>query len=55
MAQVTEAIFTGRVLKPLTKLSLAESQHVRLLIESVSPLPSIEPTRSRSLRTEFRG
>ena len=36
MAQVTEAIFTGGVLKPLGELSLHESQRVRLIVEPVN-------------------
>jgi predicted DNA-binding antitoxin AbrB/MazE fold protein len=33
MAQVTEAIFTRGVLKPVGKLSLRESQRVRITVE----------------------
>ena len=39
MAQITEAIFTGGVLRPLEELSLRESQRVRLLNE---PMPDRE-------------
>lgn len=40
MAQITEAIFTGGVLKPVDALSLKESQRVRLIVEPIGdPLP----------------
>jgi predicted DNA-binding antitoxin AbrB/MazE fold protein len=40
MAQITEAIFTGGVLKPVDDLCLRESQRVRLIIEPIGdPLP----------------
>ena len=43
MAQITEAIFTGGVLKPVDKLSLRESQRVRLIVEPIGdPLPDRE-------------
>jgi predicted DNA-binding antitoxin AbrB/MazE fold protein len=35
MAQVTEAIFTNGVLKPLEELSLHESQRVRITVEPI--------------------
>ena len=43
MAQITEAIFTDGVLKPLDNLSLQESQRVRLIVEPIGdPLPDRE-------------
>ncbi len=43
MAQITEAIFTGGVLKPIENLSLRESQRVRLIVEPIGdPLPDRE-------------
>ena len=33
MTQVTEAIFTGGVLKPVDQLQLRESQRVRVIVE----------------------
>jgi predicted DNA-binding antitoxin AbrB/MazE fold protein len=46
-SQVTEAIYSEGVLKPVGTLSLHESQRVRLIIE---PLDSVlEPERSAAL------
>ena len=43
MAQITEAIFTGGVLRPLEELSLRESQRVRLIVEPLNePMPERE-------------
>ncbi len=40
MAQITEAIFTNGVLKPVETLSLKESQRVRLIVEPIGdPMP----------------
>jgi hypothetical protein len=35
MAQVTEAIYTHGVLKPLEELALREAQRVRLIVETL--------------------
>jgi predicted DNA-binding antitoxin AbrB/MazE fold protein len=43
MAQVTEAVFRGGVLKPVEDLALREDQRVRLIIE-----PLEEPQRDRA-------
>jgi predicted DNA-binding antitoxin AbrB/MazE fold protein len=45
--QVTDAIYTGGVLKPLGTLSLRESERVRLIIERNGP-----PELSRQLALE---
>jgi len=47
MAQITEAIFTGGVLKPVDNLSLRESQRVRLIIE---PIGDSLPDRGAALK-----
>ena len=36
-SQVTDAIYSGRVLKPLGEVSLHESERVRLIIERQEP------------------
>lgn len=36
-SQVTEAVFTGGVLKPLGSVSLRESERVRLIIQREEP------------------
>ena len=40
MAQITEAIFTGGVLKPVEDLSLREAQRVRLIVETLEDAPA---------------
>ncbi len=35
MAQITEAVFQDRVLRPLGKLDLREKQRVRLVVEPI--------------------
>lgn len=45
--QVTEAIYTAGVLKPVGTLSLHESQRVRVIIDSVDSV--VEPERSTAL------
>jgi predicted DNA-binding antitoxin AbrB/MazE fold protein len=47
MVQITEAIFTGGVLKPLDALSLRESQRVRLIVE---PIGDSLPDRDAALK-----
>jgi predicted DNA-binding antitoxin AbrB/MazE fold protein len=48
MAQITEAIFTGGVLKPVNALSLKESQRVRLIVEPIGdPLPDRDAALNR--------
>jgi predicted DNA-binding antitoxin AbrB/MazE fold protein len=48
MAQITEAIFTGGVLKPVDALSLKESQRVRLIVEPLGhPLPDRDAALKR--------
>jgi predicted DNA-binding antitoxin AbrB/MazE fold protein len=50
MAQVTEAIFTGGVLKPVEALSLKESQRVRLIVEPIGdPLPDRDASLKKLL------
>jgi predicted DNA-binding antitoxin AbrB/MazE fold protein len=46
MTRITEAIFTGGVLKPIEELSLRESQRVRLIIDPVGE-PASEPLPDR--------
>ncbi len=48
MVRVTEAIFTGGVLKPLSDLQLEEEQRVRLIVE---PIEQAQP-RDRTLAFE---
>jgi predicted DNA-binding antitoxin AbrB/MazE fold protein len=36
MAQITEAIFAGGVLRPVDTLSLRESQRVRLIVDPIA-------------------
>ncbi len=45
-SQVTDAIYTGGVLKPLGRVSLRESEHVRLTIERKN---LAEPDRQAAL------
>jgi predicted DNA-binding antitoxin AbrB/MazE fold protein len=45
--QVTEAIYTAGVLKPVGTVSLQESQLVRLIIDSLDSV--VEPERSTAL------
>lgn len=52
MAQITEAIFIGGVLKPLNDISLREAQHVRLIIQ---PLESPSGDRKAALRKLRKG
>lgn len=48
MAQITEAVFTGGVLKPVDDLSLKESQRVRLIVEPIGdPLPDRDAALKR--------
>jgi predicted DNA-binding antitoxin AbrB/MazE fold protein len=55
MVQITEAIFTGGVLKPVDALSLKESQRVRLIVEPLGdPLPDRDAALKR-LRTGIEG
>ena len=55
MAQITEAIFMGGVLKPVDALSLRESQRVRLIVEPIGdPLPDREAAL-RKLREGIEG
>jgi len=39
-SQVTDAVYTGGVLKPLGSVSLREDEHVRLIIERTEPVSS---------------
>jgi predicted DNA-binding antitoxin AbrB/MazE fold protein len=48
MAQVTEAVYQGGVLKPVDKLDLADQQRVRLIVEPIQGEPS--PDRAAALR-----
>jgi len=55
MAQITEAIFTGGVLKPVETLSLKESERVRLIVEPIGdPLPDRDAALKR-LRAGIEG
>jgi predicted DNA-binding antitoxin AbrB/MazE fold protein len=40
MAEITEAIFSGGVLKPLEDLALREAQRVRLIVEPIDEVPA---------------
>jgi predicted DNA-binding antitoxin AbrB/MazE fold protein len=52
MAQITEAIFTGGVLKPVGNLSLREAQRVRLIVE---PLGDVVTDRAEALKRLLTG
>jgi predicted DNA-binding antitoxin AbrB/MazE fold protein len=55
MTRITEAIFTGGVLKPVEELSLRESQRVRIIIDPVGePLPDREAAL-KQLRAGIEG
>jgi len=47
MAQITEAILTGGVLKPIGDLCLQEAQRVRLIVE---PIGDALPDRDAALK-----
>ena len=48
--QVTEAIFSGGVLKPLGKISLHEAERVRLIIERTESTPEARRLAFERLR-----
>jgi len=39
MTRITEAVFTGGVLKPLEELALRESERVRVIVQSLEATP----------------
>jgi predicted DNA-binding antitoxin AbrB/MazE fold protein len=43
LTQVTEAVFSGGILRPLENLALKESQRVRLIVEAID-----EPAEDRA-------
>jgi predicted DNA-binding antitoxin AbrB/MazE fold protein len=49
-SQVTEAIYSGGVLKPLGEVSLHESERVRLIIERSGPRPQTRHLALERLR-----
>lgn len=53
MTQVTEAVFTQGVLKPLGELELREAQRVRLIVESLDDVGGGE--RSSALKRLLAG
>jgi predicted DNA-binding antitoxin AbrB/MazE fold protein len=55
MAQITEAIFTGGVLKPVDDLSLRESQRVRLIIEPIGDPLRDREAAVKKLRSGIKG
>ena len=48
MAQVTEAVYQGGVLKPIGKLDLQEQQRVHLIVEAIQG--GAAPDRAAALR-----
>jgi predicted DNA-binding antitoxin AbrB/MazE fold protein len=50
-SQVTDAIYTGGVLKPLGDISLQESERVRLIIERTGQSPTDRRLAFERLRT----
>ena len=53
MAQVTEAIYTHGVLKPMEELALREAQRVRLIIEPLDDTDRVD--RSAALQRLLAG
>jgi predicted DNA-binding antitoxin AbrB/MazE fold protein len=53
--QVTDAIYTGGVLKPVEKLSLAESERVRIIIERTVPVNADRQIALERLRAGIEG
>ena len=49
-SQMTDAIYTGGVLKPLSSVSLHESERVRLIIERTEQSESDRPLALERLR-----
>ena len=49
-SQVTDAIYSGGVLKPLSEVSLHESERVRLIIERSDPRPQARQLALERLR-----
>lgn len=49
-SQMTDAIYTGGVLKPLSSVSLHESERVRLIIERTEQAESDRPLALERLR-----
>jgi predicted DNA-binding antitoxin AbrB/MazE fold protein len=47
MVQITEAIFSGGVLKPVGDMALAEGQRVRLVVEPIDGGSSADTPSSR--------
>ena len=59
MAQITEAIFSGGVLRPLEDLALREAQRVRLIVEPIEEFPTDRQAALKKLlagieRMQFR-
>ncbi len=53
MIQVTEAIYSQGVLKPVSPLMLANNQRVKLIVQPVARLSPVE--REAALRRLFEG
>ena len=49
MTQITEAVYTDGVLRPLGNLSLREAQHVHLIVEPIGDAPTDRPAALRRL------
>lgn len=49
-SQVTDAVYSGGVLKPLGEVSLRESERVRLIIERTAPRPQTRQLALARLR-----
>lgn len=50
MTQMTEAIYTGGVLRPLEDLSLREAQRVRLIVQPLDESPLDRTAALKQLR-----
>ena len=52
MVQITEAIFTDGVLKPVEDIDLAEGQRVRLVVEPIDNQSAAEASTKRAMALE---
>ena len=52
MVQITEAIFTDGVLKPVEDIDLAEGQRVRLVVEPIDNQSGAEAPTKRAMALE---
>ncbi len=53
-SQVTEAIYTGGLLRPIGRISLRESERVRLIIERTEPSQTERQSALERLRAGIR-